>query len=300
MQHQENLIIWDPVAKVEHFVRSATFSTQSQDLAFIAPTPSVPEIKKVDQRLWGTLASALWKADPNWKGHGSKADESAAADDTTVIQEVDVAGFHAVTLMASNTNGLAAWLKTHGYPFSESARTWSAHYISKGWYLTAFKVQTGHKAADTGTVRMSFNADKPFNPYYVPKDNAASSGMGLDLYFVSTAEYKGKIGGASDWIDPQITFDADEELRSDLADQMKLDLKDIPAKAVVSYYHDSSFPRANIDDIYFSPKPPVPYPYYRIFFFVSIFFSWLAAWFGWKSKKERKLKEAQLAAATSE
>src|SRR5436309_2687127 len=36
------IIIWDPVKKVEHFIRHATFDTKSPDFGFLVPTPTMP------------------------------------------------------------------------------------------------------------------------------------------------------------------------------------------------------------------------------------------------------------------
>ena len=255
MTHQMNLIVWDPVNKVEHFIRNATFETAAPDLAFIAPTPSVPEIKKVDAEIFFRLqAMSDDLLHPGADAAYATKSDSIAPDDVAVIQEMNVSGFHIVTLKAKDTTGLLAWLKQHHYPFDKSAKSWSQKYVDKGWYLTAFKVQADHSEAETGTVRMSFKTDKPFNPYFVPKNNApAGGGLGLDLYFVSSAEYVGKIGGKEKWMDPLITFPVDK-LRSAFSDDLKLQDKALPQNLVASYYKDESFPRANVDDIYFELK----------------------------------------------
>src|ERR1019366_3826961 len=36
------IIVWDPVKKIEHFIRRATFDTKSPDFGFLVPTPAVP------------------------------------------------------------------------------------------------------------------------------------------------------------------------------------------------------------------------------------------------------------------
>src|SRR2546426_12448714 len=38
------IIIWDPVKKIEHFIRRAAFDTKSPDFGFLVPTPTMPKM----------------------------------------------------------------------------------------------------------------------------------------------------------------------------------------------------------------------------------------------------------------
>ncbi len=252
--HQVNLIVWNPETKTEHFVRNASFATDVKDMAFIAPTPTPPEIKKADPLIFDSLEAAMHEA----KAFDSKSAGSTKADDSgvDVIQEVDVAGYHAVTLKASETGPLVSWLKKHGYEMTKSASDWSQVYNDKGWYLTAFRVLANHSAAETGAIRLSFKTDEPFNPYFVPKNNqpAKYDRQGLDLYFASTADFEGRIGGKQHWIDPEISFPVDKELRGHLVADLNLPPTALPANLILAYYHDQTFPRVDTEDIFFRPK----------------------------------------------
>jgi hypothetical protein len=92
---QANIIVWDQENKIEHFVRNASFSSQGKSMGFIAPTPTVPTLAKVDARAFQLLASL----EPRML-MGSKAapEESAKSDDPEIIQEVEVAGYTATTV----------------------------------------------------------------------------------------------------------------------------------------------------------------------------------------------------------
>src|SRR4051812_8458581 len=46
------LIVWDPVKKIEHFIRRAAFDTKSADFGFLVPTPSQPILAEVSDRIF--------------------------------------------------------------------------------------------------------------------------------------------------------------------------------------------------------------------------------------------------------
>lgn len=122
---QVNLIVWDKERKIEHFVRNASFSTDAKDLAFIAPTPSVPEFKKVDEKAFDILAHL--KEDAVRKMNQPGSDDAAAGgapSDIKIVKEEDVAGYHAVTLKASDSGALVKWLQANNYALSPGIREW--------------------------------------------------------------------------------------------------------------------------------------------------------------------------------
>src|SRR5438874_1664705 len=50
------VIVWDAKAKVEHFVRSASFASTSAEFGFLVPTPGRPEVAEADPAVYGALA----------------------------------------------------------------------------------------------------------------------------------------------------------------------------------------------------------------------------------------------------
>ena len=42
------LIVWEPSAKIEHFIRVADFHTDAPEMGFLVPTPTIPELFEVD------------------------------------------------------------------------------------------------------------------------------------------------------------------------------------------------------------------------------------------------------------
>jgi hypothetical protein len=43
---QNVIIVWDRVAQTEHFIRKAMFKTNAEEIGFLIPTPSRPELEE--------------------------------------------------------------------------------------------------------------------------------------------------------------------------------------------------------------------------------------------------------------
>lgn len=250
---QTNIVIWNDATKTEHFIRNASFTTDAKDFGFIAPTPSKPELAEVSDQAFATL-SVLTPSLALPMGCAKAADEVSASK-VLVVQEKDVAGYHATTLLGSDASSLAAWMKGHGYRSTPGIEAWTKPYIRKGWYLTAFKVINQGDTVSTGTIRMSFKAERPFNPFLVPKDNIATGQKGrLWVYFVSTGDYSASVG-SSPWKNSSWSESIPEDSVAKLASQLKLPVSSIPFDAQVAKFEDTDFPRPALDDIYFTKQP---------------------------------------------
>jgi hypothetical protein len=175
---QTNIIVWDEATKTEHFVRNAKFTSTAGDLGFLAPSPSLPTLVEVDEVAFETLASAVAEFERKVKESkltigcsGAATEDAAGVGSVEELQTIHVAGYVATTLKASDPAALSIWMKKNGYASTPQIQKWSDFYIKKGWLLTAFKVNSELGSGETGTVMMSFTTDRPFNPYYVPKEN---------------------------------------------------------------------------------------------------------------------------------
>src|SRR5213593_363344 len=51
------IIVWDPVRKVQHFIRRAAFDTKSPDFGFLVPTPGpdIPTLQEVDDGIFRAM-----------------------------------------------------------------------------------------------------------------------------------------------------------------------------------------------------------------------------------------------------
>ncbi|MEQ1823485.1 MAG: DUF2330 domain-containing protein [Fimbriimonadaceae bacterium] len=256
MMKQENIIVWEPDTKTEHFIRNAKFATRATDLGFVAPTPSVPKLEEVDAKAFTTLESLVEDFHVAGMNKSAAMDTETPASKIDVIQNVEVAGYNAVTLRASDAKGLAEWMKQSGFVSTPAIQSWTDFYIQKGWYFTAFKVNVTDGRAETGLVKMSFKTERPFNPYFVPADNlpAADQREGLALYFVSTGIYSPEGDHAS--FKMSVAAPLRPEDSTDLKSQLRL--ANLPKDATVAAFTDSTFPNGAQDDLYFEQSGPKP------------------------------------------
>ena len=196
---QSNVIVWNPQTKTEHFIRNAYFDSKPKDFGFIATTPTLPELKESDTRLFDYL-SDFKPVSRSMSCACSGEEVAAAATEIEVLQEVNVGKYQATTVRSDDSTAMATYLKSNGYAMTDGSKAWIDFYTNKKWVFTAFKVLQGTDGASkTGVIRMSFKTEEPFNPYYVPTENSSESGT-LRLFFVSDGVYSATVGHGANWI----------------------------------------------------------------------------------------------------
>ncbi len=263
------IIVWDKASGAEHFIRRATFQSAANDFGFLVPTPTKPELSEASDAAFSELARItapriVKKTQPASPGCGfgcSKAPEritSNAPEQVRVLEEKRVAGYDAVVLEAEDAGSLAAWLKDHGYEFSDALREWAGHYIKKKWKITAFKVSKQAKDAatvSTSAVRMSFKTDQPYFPYREPSSQVTSetspSRRLLRVYFLGTERVEGLLEGTT-W--PGLAAWSGEIAAADrdkVAEKLKLTRASLPEKLWLTEFEDSSSPRPGTSDVVF-------------------------------------------------
>src|SRR5262245_28713827 len=182
------VIIWDSKTKTEHFIRSATFESDSPDFGFLVPTPTVPTLKessdqifimtegfmvpeKIEKNVYGVAPIFILGAFLMLRTRGN--DELITArPPVRVLATQQVSGYDAVVLEADNATALQSWLSEHHYAARPDLIEWFEPYIQKKWKISAFKIayrSTGEPFA-TSPVKMSFQTDKPFFPYREPSN----------------------------------------------------------------------------------------------------------------------------------
>jgi hypothetical protein len=248
---QDNIVIYNSKTQTEYFIRNARFESKAKDIGFIAPTPSQPEITKTDNAIFSFIDSKQPK--PRFSDSASGPAATKAAGEVEVIDIVEVAGYKATILKASDANALTSYLKEHSYATTPSLTKWTDFYIKKGWYLTAFQVINKKEMLETGVLCMKFKTDKPFNPYYVPTDNIKDP-AGLTLSFISDQNYEPTIGGTDPYDRPKWQSKLTTNDLGKIAGFVGMPLEEIPQSAFLTQYQDSKFPVAQSDDIYFVPR----------------------------------------------
>lgn len=279
------VIVWDPVNKVQHFIRRAAFDTKSPDFGFLVPTPTLPKLPlaEVEDSLFSQATSWLvpktvvqrnWNFEPMLcmlclptKSMTMKAG-MAPKDRVRVLHEQKVGGFETAILEADNTTDLANWLSKNGYSNDPELQSWLVPYVASKWKITAFKISQDPKTgqlATTKAVRMSFATERPFFPYREPEGKPArkdgEKGEGdanpparlLRVLFVSNARMEGKLGDRPWRAEVPWSDELTDEQRKTLAKEAGIPETDLPAKVWLTSFEDRSSPRPGNEEVYFDP-----------------------------------------------
>ena len=140
----------------------------SEDFAWIVPVATLPEVGVGADELFTLLAANLsplftlqvaveGECKSDGKGVINFAGSSFYSSDetyvtsggVTVVDQVAVGPYDAVTLLADSTTALVDWLTEHGYDLPPAIETVLTPYVSSGQYFVALKLQ---KDKDTGDI----------------------------------------------------------------------------------------------------------------------------------------------------
>lgn len=250
---QMNIVIWDRKTKIEHFIRKATFNSKAGAIGFIAPTPTTPEIREVDEAAFSILRSL----NPS-RGNGGLQGGFGGGGfggKVEVVQQVEAGGYQITTVKATDANALASWMRLNRFVTIPEVTEWTKFYIKKGWQLNLFKVLGNKGYVATGTVRLSFPTENPFNPYLVPRPNfvGKDKGDGLELYVITRDPIEGWLG-ETPYLKPAWTSSLPDDKFFELEEKLKLKKESLWIGAVVTCFVDRAFPREVPDDLYFEPK----------------------------------------------
>jgi hypothetical protein len=204
------IIVWDEATKTEHFIRRASFRSQTPSFGFLVPTPTKPELAEADDKAFADLEETIkpeikrpheWRLAPTAfacffllarKSETASAPSLLSPPPVRVLETKRIGDYDAVVLEADDAGALGEWLNSHGYAKQPALEEWLQPYVAKKWKLTAFKIadDVANAAADAGAefgiklttstfgtraIRMSFKTERPFFPYREPRDQRDSS-----------------------------------------------------------------------------------------------------------------------------
>jgi Uncharacterized protein conserved in bacteria (DUF2330) len=270
------VIVWDSKNNIEHFIRSATFESDSPDFGFLVPTPSIPALEessdeifrmtedwmvpeKIEKNMYGIAPIFILGAFLMLRSRGN--DELITArPPVRVLTTQQVSGYDAVVLEADNATALQNWLNEHHYAARPDLIAWFEPYIQKKWKICAFKIayrSTGEAFA-TSPVKMSFQTDQPFFPYREPSNqrdkNQEQHKRVLRLYVFSDSKMDAKIGDSGSWPGKIVWSDRlNASEQSAALDKLKIDSGNLPMNLWMTTLEDESSPRPGTDDLYFIP-----------------------------------------------
>lgn len=190
LKGEQVVIIWDPVTKIEHFVRRAQFSASSREYGFIVPVPSVPEVVEVTDKPFDWLMKLL-PAPRGGFAKGGSGGGQAPTGSVTVHSTQNVGDYEVTVLSGMTADAVRDWLKEHGYEARAALTDWFKSYVAKKWKFAAFKFN--HKdsgPAWTKAIRLSFKTAYPYYPYKAPVDDWPEDRIKpMTVYFISDTEY---------------------------------------------------------------------------------------------------------------
>lgn len=281
---QTVIIIWDPVEKVQHFIRQASFKGDADDFGFLVPSPSQPELSESGNEAFPYLMKLTepeiktMKRSTGGGGCGlacSDAPEVASksapdAKSVTVLDQKRVAGFDAVVLETKSSEALVKWLKDHGYAFSPEIEAWAKPYVEKDWKITALKVAKkddkgakeekngkDHKSVSAAALRMSFKTERPLFPYREPDYKSAADSLNpngrlLRIYFLADGRYEGELTKDQKWTGTVAwAGKLDAEQRKKMLEHLKLPEKTGPAEWWLTEFEDRWPYKVAPADVYF-------------------------------------------------
>jgi hypothetical protein len=216
---QTVIIIWDKDTQTQHFIRQASFKSDGNDLGFLVPSPTQPELSESGNEAFPKLGKltepeTIKRSQPLSLGCGCSTWSARNLSEprpsgVNVLEEKRVAGFNASILEATSADALLKWLNEHGYSFSPEVQAWAKPYIDMGWKITAFSVAKEPGTEERQTVsaaalRMSFKTDRPLFPYREP--DSKNQALALDakkrllrIYFIGEARYRGELTADQRW-----------------------------------------------------------------------------------------------------
>ncbi len=272
------LIVWNATAHQMHFIRRATFNSNTQHFGFLVPTPTRPTLSAVDDNVFTSLEDAIkprvverrltgfapglliGKIFAAGKQEGSI---KTVTGGVRLLEMQHVAGYDAAVIAASDAGELLQWLKKHGYESRPALNGWLEPYVRNHWIITAFKIskdsQTDPMAASYA-VRMSFTADKPFFPYREPAETRANDGnfvpRSLRVYLLAQGRMQATLGDTKTGNAWGATLKFAKPLNADLLAALKthskLDAGQLPEGGWLNAFEDLSSPRLGTDDVIFS------------------------------------------------
>jgi MYXO-CTERM domain-containing protein len=177
----------------------------------VVPTPTRPEVSKVDKAPFGTLDADYPFTQPELLG-SVKAGEGAPVDlsslmgsgvgvsnspaglnglgggnlggaghreeepppPVVVLSEQRVGNLTAFVVAANDAAGFQKWLDDNGLHTTESTRAWLAHYVRLNFYFAAMRYDPPPKGASTGMTSETVRIRfQTANPYYPYREPAA-------------------------------------------------------------------------------------------------------------------------------
>lgn len=274
LSEERVLLIWNEQTRVEHFVREVRFEQANKTFGFIVPTPGKPEVAKVERSPFQDLERdapyPIWSSGLGLGGFGLGGGGgglgTGAGSGVEVAKVQRIGRFKAFTLAAQDPAALRRWLEDNGFQARPALDRWLAHYVDLGFHFVAFRYEA-KKDEPPGmvseTVRLSFESELPYYPYFEPEPPQKQTMRRLTTWFVSQHGLRpiaamtggGKTELVNPWFsgnDPTPSVDSFAKTLGELGALLPIDKPELQ----VQVFQDHKIAREGFHDVLFVPLEP--------------------------------------------
>jgi hypothetical protein len=263
---QSVIILWDAERKTQHFIRKASFHSSDDDVGFLVPVPSLPELSESGESAFGLLASITAPPPPPagipFACAAVAPTASYRAVGVRVLAQQKVAGFDATVLAADSGRDLSRWLNREGFSLSPAVAAWADPYIQQNWRFVALKIakpDPSQPKVAAQSLRLSFQTERPLFPYREPESAAAARELQasprlLRIYFIASRAHRGSLGDGLPWSGRSVWSGDISRWRTDLLAQLKLPATTAPGTWWLTEFEDRWAYAAAPGDLWFSPE----------------------------------------------
>lgn len=191
---QKALIIYDK--DVEQLILQVSYKGSASEFAWLVPTPSRPQVTKVDAPIFHWLHNATapkirywFDADQKMRGFYQEGKVAALGTpgglDVQVIEEKQVGVYDIAVLRAGDADDLLQWLRQNGYQITPKLVPVVSDYIRRGWVFTAMRINTGYRGRAAQRLRegvlqslkFKFRTSEPIYPLRVSSLNRGKTNI---------------------------------------------------------------------------------------------------------------------------
>jgi hypothetical protein len=269
---QSVITIWDAAQQTQHFIRQASFASRDQDVGFVIPTPTVPDLEESGNDAFPVLARLtapeVRRVSRPRGGCGCASlpdSKSNLATDVAVLLEKRVAGFDAQVIEANSAAALVDWLNDHGFALTPEVEEWARPYIEQQWKFTALQVARDADASgdrlNAAALRLSFKTERPLFPYREPDPKSAAKSLAvrdrlLRIYFLADARFRGRLDDDQSWSGQAVWSDRiSRDHRAEILSKLGLPLSTGPSEFWLTEFEDHWKYESAPSDVTFSRDP---------------------------------------------
>lgn len=180
---QERAIIsWnDGVEQIDMLLDMESTDTET---GLVVPTPSPATVTLGDRGDFDAIARVTTPTrveEYDWWGTWGEGGAGAAGGAPDVLARVQLGPIEAVTLAASDAEGLQVWLDDNGFALAPEVAALLEGYVERGWYFVALRL-TGDAPLEGGLDPLRFTFESATLVYPLELSRAASTPQTVQLY----------------------------------------------------------------------------------------------------------------------